>query len=220
MSPGIGDNQASFFGSVKNEKDSALLNFGTGSQVSVALDKYKKAEGGLEVRPYLFRKYLLCGSALCGGKAYAIAERFFSEYAKALGHEEGQYEILNELARKAYEEGEALSVSTLFCGTRENPSLRGRITGIDDINFTPGNLLLGFLCGMAEELKGLFDLMEKDDILNIVASGNAVKKNPTLCKILEDVFKAKVELTPFDEEAAIGAALYGKTSLLYQKTAK
>lgn len=206
----IGDNAASFFGSIKAEKTSALVNFGTGSQVSIVADKFQSVKNGLEIRPYLFGKYLICGSALCGGKAYAVTEKFFAEYVKEIMPNSGsQYEIMNRLAQRAYDENRPLSVSTLFCGTRQNPFLRGSISDIDDVNFTPGNLILGVLCGMTDELKQYFDCMNHADINHITASGNAVKKNAVLQKLIGDIFETGVYLTNSNEEAAIGCALYG-----------
>lgn len=205
----IGDNQASFFGSIKDETNSALVNFGTGSQVSMVVEQVETTLPELEVRPYLFGKFLVCGSALCGGKAYAVLERFFAEYMQFATQEtHSQYETMNALAQKAYADGRPLSVSPLFCGTRQSPSLRGSISGIDDTNFTPGNLILGVLSGMAKELKSHFDQMNPEAVSHLVASGNAVKKNPVLPLLLRDVFQINVTLTDNEEEAAIGCALY------------
>lgn len=204
----IGDNQASFFGSVKNEK-SALVNFGTGSQISVVTDTFKKVNENLELRPYLFGKYLVCGSALCGGRAYSILEKFFSSFAREINSEySSSYDIMDALAEKAYNNNSALKVSTLFCGTRNNPDLRGSIEGISDINFKPENLILGFLQGMVNELKEYFDYMNISDISGLTASGNAVQKTPVLQKLLIDTFGYELSLTDSREEAAIGAALY------------
>lgn len=211
ISVGIGDNQASFFGSVKSEDTTALVNFGTGSQVSIVSDKFYKTDNCIEARPYFMDKYLVCGSALCGGKAYAIAEKFFFEYAKRITNKsENQYEMMNKLAEEAYKNKNKnhLAVSTLFCGTRSNPEVRGSVTGIDDINFTPENLILGIIEGMAGELKEYFDFMEHKNISRIAASGNAVKRNRVLQQILKDTFNAELILTQSDEEAAIGCALY------------
>lgn len=147
ISVGIGDNQASFFGSVKSDETTALVNFGTGSQVSIVSDRFYKTDNCIEVRPYFMDKYLVCGSALCGGKAYAIAEKFFFEYANQITNKcENQYEVMNKLAEEAYKNKSKnhLTVSTLFCGTRSNPEQRGSITGIDEVNFTPENLIYGY----------------------------------------------------------------------------
>ena len=209
----IGDNQSSFYGSVKDEKTSALVNFGTGSQISVVLDSVKEVDEDLEIRPYLFGKYLLCGSALCGGKAYAVLEKFFFKYAEMImENPKSQYEYMNELALKHYCNEQTLKVSTQFSGTRKDPALRGKITQIDYANFTPENLILGTLQGMVEELKKYFDCMKLNHITGLIASGNAVQRNRVLRMLLADRFHLDVDLTSNNEEAAIGAALYASVS--------
>jgi len=151
VSVAIGDNQASFFGSVPDETHSLLLNYGTGSQLSLVCAS-PDTPGG-EIRPYLNGRYLLCRSALCGGRAYAMLERFFAEFAAQAGYGNApQYETLNALAELAYQRKKKLHVCTQFCGTREDPSRRGSITEISEENFTPGALALGLLQGMADEL--------------------------------------------------------------------
>lgn len=200
----IGDNQASFYGSVKQEENTALVNFGTGSQISAVVEKVMPVDAQLEIRPYLFGKYLVCGSALCGGKAYAILERFFSAY---VGEGE-QYETMNRLAQNAYAQKSPLHVKTQFCGTRKDPALRGAILEINETNFTPEQLILGVLQGMTEELKQYFDAMHLEHITQLAASGNAIQKNPVLPLMLQDLFGLPVTLTEQKEEAAIGAALY------------
>jgi len=211
--PAIGDNQASFFGSVRQDDRSALVNIGTGSQISMVVDAVRLVDKNLEIRPYVFGKYLLCGSALCGGKAYAIVERFFFRYAQAITDTPGaQYEIMNMLAQSAYAQPHRLNVQTQFCGTRAEPARRGAVTDIDDENFTPENLVLGVLRGMAEELRQYFDYMQPDHITNLVASGNAVQKNPVLLQLLRDVFGRAVALGDNEEEAAMGAACYAGIS--------
>ena len=209
LSSAIGDNQASFYASVKKEKTSVLVNFGTGSQISVMTQHPQKVKDNLEIRPYLFGKYLICGSALCGGKAYSILEKFFSSYAKQIKPESGeQYELMNEMAMEAYGKKNSLTVNTQFCGTRKNHDILGSIMGISDENFTPENLTLALLNGMVNELKGYFECMKAEDINEVIASGNAVQKNKVLQLILKDTFGKPSFIMQNKEEAAIGAALY------------
>ena len=208
VSVAIGDNQASFFGSVSNETNSLLLNYGTGSQLSFVCAS-PDTPGG-EVRPYLNGQYLLCRSALCGGRAYAMLEKFFSDFAVQAGlNHSMQYELLNALAEEAYQNKTRLTVSTQFCGTREDPSLRGSITGIGEDNFTPGALALGVLEGMVSELCAGFNPAAHPRLTNMVASGNAVRKNPVLRRALCDAFGMPLQLPLRQEEAALGAALFG-----------
>ena len=204
----LGDNQASFFGSVNNESRSLLLNYGTGSQLSFVCAS-PDTPGG-EIRPYIGDQYLLCRSALCGGRAYTMLERFFSAFAvQAGGSHEPQYALLNALAEEAYESRSRLCVCTQFCGTREDPALRGSILNIGEENFTPGALALGVLEGMAQELREGFDPKAHPLLSRAVASGNAVRRNPVLRRVLSDAFAMPLQLPMQQEEAALGAALFG-----------
>ncbi len=202
----LGDNQAAYRGAAET---GVLVNFGTGSQVSVLSDVPADAEG-IEARPYIYPgKYLLSGSALCGGRAYAALERFFREYSGG----EAQYDKLNALAAQSYAAGTALYVDTSFCGTRSDPDKRGSIVGISEESFTPGNLAAGVLCGMVRELYGYFEKTgARAD--TVTASGNGVRRNPVLARIISDVFGVPVTVSPWLEEAALGAALTAREAAL------
>ena len=82
----IGDNQASFLGSVGLREGVPLINIGTGGQISVMTERYIEA-AGIETRPLIDGSFLCVGASLCGGRAYAILEKFFREYAAAAGCE-------------------------------------------------------------------------------------------------------------------------------------
>ncbi len=204
----LGDNQASFLGSVSQNTDSMLVNIGTGSQVSAVSD-YLELNGEIELRPFVEGKYLICGSALCGGFAYSMLEEFFRSYAVNLGMQEvSQYKIINQLAKKAYENGEAgLDVDASFCGKRSNPDLRGSIKTIDRQNFTPASLVIGVLKGMCNELYELYKVFPKKKT-HIVASGGAVKNNEVLKNLIADCFGMSVSADTVKEEAATGVALF------------
>ena len=207
VSVAIGDNQAAFFGAVDRPEITVSVNCGTGSQISAAVDSCL-GQNAPEIRPYIDGKYLLNGSALCGGRAYAILERFFRLYADAagLGGVE-QYEVLNRIAAEG--EDRALKVRTQFAGTREDPSVRGSITGIGEDNFTPQAMAAGFLHGMADELYEMYLSMGLSGRTELVASGNAIRKNPALQKIFSETFGMNLIVTEIKEEAAYGAAKFG-----------
>ena len=61
---------------------------------------------------------------------------------------------------------------------------------------------------MGEELKALLRAMPGAGVANLVASGNAVRKNPALRLALEEVFEMPVSIPKHREEAAFGAALF------------
>ena len=132
----IGDNQASVLGAAGKEPGSILVNMGTGGQISVVTDRMIRIPG-IETRPFLDGTYLLAGSSLCGGRAYAVLEKFFRLYAEAAGMEDrAQYDIMDKILRTAQGE-DKLQVRTTFQGTRTDPGLLGSIEGIREENFTP-----------------------------------------------------------------------------------
>ena len=216
VSAAIGDNQAAFFGSVSDPAEMVLANFGTGSQVSLAVTSGEAVKTGrsVELRPFDETRMLASGSALCGGRAYAILERFFRLYTEAAGGGTGSgYDILNRLALEAMDRNERLPVRTAFCGTRDDPGLRGMIGGISEDNFTPGALAAGVLYGMAEELYGMFLDMPGASVRTLVLAGNAARKNPALRRAAAQVFGMRAVIPACREEAAFGAALWSFRAL-------
>lgn len=208
----IGDNQASFLGTVAEQNSTVLANFGTGSQVSLLCGPESSAvsDRNVETRPFMENQNLLCGCALCGGRAYALLEQFFRSFAAESGHgQQEQYTTLNRLALQGLEAQDPLQVQTSFCGTRNDPSARGSVANISEANFTPAALDAGFLTGMAEELYGMYRKMPHQKVRQLVVSGNAIRKNPALLKALEHVFGMQVLIPVHQEEAAYGAAIFG-----------
>lgn len=209
VSVAIGDNQASFLGAVRDPDRTVLVNLGTGSQISlVQTGTDADTDPIVERRPLLEGRCLISGSALCGGRAYALLEQFFRQYAAACGlGDKPQYDVLNRLALEGLR-GSCPTVQTTFCGTRADPNVRGSITGLDPDNLTPAALAAGTLQGIVTELYELFARMPHDRIDTLVASGNAVRKNPAMQQILRDVFGMEVWIPVHREEAAYGAALF------------
>lgn len=212
VSLAIGDNQAGFLGAVDDIDHTVLLNMGTGGQISVCSDTFFEGRG-IEARPFLPGKYLLVGASLCGGRAYAMLERFFRLYCEGAGMKEtDHYAVMERLMDQRMEEmaqERKLSVTTTFSGTREEPLKRGMIGDIDVDNFTPGNLIRGFLDGMAEELHGMYEEMVCGTELPaemLILSGNGFRKNRHLRRIAEEKFGIKAVLAECCEEAACGAA--------------
>lgn len=205
----IGDNQASVLGAAGREPGSVLINMGTGGQISVVTDRNIQVPG-IETRPYLDGRYLLAGASLCGGRAYAVLERFFRMYACAAGMDDReQYEVMDRLLENA-SLSPSLKVRTTFQGTRRNPGLKGCIEEIDEENFTPEELIAGVVNGMARELYDMYCTMTaymETEVSKFAASGNGIRKNPYLQKIFEKLFEKKLVVPPCQEEAACGAAM-------------
>ena len=212
----IGDNQASFLGAAGDEENILLVNMGTGGQISVLSDQYFTAEG-IEARPFLHGTYLLAGASLCGGKAYALLEKFFREFVKeATGQEKPLYKTLEKLAGDGKasctgrENRQKLQIETTFDGTRVHPEQTGSITNLSVDNFTPAAFVYGTLEGMSRELYQMYQTIQNGtgmQIKRMIGSGNGLRKNPFLCEIVEEMFGAKLALAECEEEAATGAAL-------------
>ncbi|MEG0513710.1 MAG: FGGY family carbohydrate kinase [Clostridia bacterium] len=152
VSIAIGDNQASFIGSVAHAENSVLVNMGTGGQVSALVKEYCTCEH-FETRPCIDGRFLLVGFSLCGGSAYALLERFLREVAALAGASSAPlFEAMNRLAQAPCSCADPLLVSTLFAGTRKQPQARGSIQNIGVDNFTPQCLIQGVLHGMVDEL--------------------------------------------------------------------
>lgn len=207
----LGDNQASVLGSVQDLCETVLINIGTGSQVSVGTAEFYDVSGSIELRPCVNDTALLVGSGLCGGRAYAMLEKFYREVA---GSDEAMYGMMAAQAAEFKEKsgiGEAWKVKTTFSGTRSNPDMRGNIANIGVENFHPGAMTLGMIQGILEELHEMYvSMCEKTGkkATKLVGSGNGIRKNKLMQELAEEMYGMKMQVPLYQEEAAYGAALY------------
>ena len=206
----LGDNQASFLGSVRDGADTVLVNVGTGAQLSVFSSR--RYEGhGIEARPLTKDSFLLVGAAICGGAAFAALEQFFRSYAVAAGAPDlPQFEIMKRILEQQPDQTEALTVKTTFLGTREKPAETGVISGISIANFHPAALIRGTLNGMAKELYDFYRVLNEHAGISrhkLVAAGNGIRRNEALQHILSDMFGLPLTVEQGEEEAAYGAAI-------------
>lgn len=224
----IGDNQASFLGSVKYYTDTILLNIGTGAQISIAEESYQKASSlpfidgiDVQIRPFIENKYLVAGNAISGGVVYKTLFNFFKNVGTeffGISNFDNLYKKMEESASRIFEEWEIgkkynieemekLEVYPLFAGKRSSPNMRGWIRGIGLTNLKPSNLVLETLKGMVKILTEMFD----QDIINrknyLVGSGNGIRRNILLQRILEDMVKKRLSICKYSEEAVVGAII-------------
>lgn len=200
----IGDNQASFIGSVRDDKF-ALINVGTGSQISV-VQKNNELSSGIEARPFDGTNYLAAGCALCGGRAFKMAERFIAQCVElATGTlPENLYKQIDNALENI--NNSTMSADSRFCGTRISPELKGSYTDIDEANFTPVDFLFATLKGITQELYDMYVLINTSNN-GLVCSGNGIRKNPALQRIIKESFNMPLYFPLYEEEAAYGAAL-------------
>lgn len=205
----IGDNQASFLGSV-DQRSNLLVNIGTGSQISLKVNQFIQ-DSSLTHRPYVGGSYLLVGSGLCGGSAYQLLRDLFREIVELYGIPpmDDLYVKMGRAAEEVYGVEHQLEIDTRFRGTRVDPTIRGSIHCISADNFKPGFLAAGILRGICDEMRSFFKQMPEALRYadHLVGSGNALRKNITLRKILSDTFEKKVLIPQFAEEASLGAAI-------------
>ena len=209
VSVSLGDNQAAVLGATGGDPRCVVVNIGTGSQVCAISDTL--IEGDFETRPYVGGRWLLTQCGLCGGRAYALFERFVRACAALAGADADRplYDKLNELAMMTADDG--LEADTRFSGTRADPSLRGCYRGIDENNLTPGHLARATLRGIVNEMKAGYDaIAARLDArpARLIGSGNAVRKNAAMRSILSETFGLTLTLGPCEEDAAYGAALF------------
>lgn len=209
----LGDNQASFLGSVARPAESLLLNVGTGAQVSAWTPAYAEV-AGLDTRCFPGGAYLLVGAGLFGGRSYAYLAGLFRRVAEdLLGVEDlddgALYGRMNALAARVLPGADGLRCAPLFTGTREDPALRGSLTGLTPDNMTPGHLARALLEGMAEGLAAFHERMAP--VLGsrgqLVGAGNAIRRNPLFGEILARMFAMPLAVPRYGESAAAGAAL-------------
>jgi sugar (pentulose or hexulose) kinase len=208
---GIGDNQASYLGSVANPVDSVLVNVGTGGQVAMFTERWAW-DPLLETRPFPGGGYLLVAAGLCGGASYAVLERFLRQVGVELGGAAGDeplYPLMNRLAAKAPPGARGLRCEPYFAGTRAQPELRASWSGVSVENFTPGCMARALLEGMARSFHRGYHLMTRHTAQSprhLVGAGNGLRENPLLAKIVAESFGMPLLFPQHREEAAYGAA--------------
>jgi len=210
----IGDNQASFLGSVC-DSDAILVNVGTGSQVSARTSGTdsagdKRIAAGLQIRPLAENDRICVGSPLCGGYSYSVLKEFFTQAASMLGAQPSDlYHRMDTAAQDLYPAAQPLQIDTRFRGTREDPGIRGRIENISPANLTPGHLCLGVLTGICSELFAFYKQFPSDaPRTGLIGSGNGIRRSPLLQRIISDTFGLPLRIPLYEEEAAYGAALF------------
>ncbi len=195
----LGDNQASFIGSV-SDAENALINVGTGSQISW-LTSVPVESKTVENRPFDGNRLLAAGCALCGGRAFAMLEKFFRQIA---GSDGSMYEYIDKLLENKTDT--TLKADCRFCGTRNDPAVRGSISNISEENFTPEDFALAVLKGISGELYEMYESGGKK-AKRLVCSGNGMRKNAALRRVTAEMFGCDIKIPLYAEEASYGAAL-------------
>lgn len=171
--------------------------------------KYRKViSESFEFRPYLGGKQRLAVAALLyGGAAWNwLAETVLQWMADLSASPVPTTELFARLNQMGLNSLSEVLVRPHFLGERFDPDLRGRIEGLDTNPLDLGSLARGVAKGIADSLRIMMPYPFLKKRKRVVASGNALRRNPLLVKAAEEVFGLPVVLSPRTEEAACGAA--------------
>ena len=207
----MGDNQASFLGSVGQAAGTLLLNVGTGAQISALSSRFDRLPG-LDTRAFPGGDYLLVGAGLFGGRTLAYLRSFFRQVGQAFYGGEGDETLYDEmvaLAEQVPPGSDGLRCVPTFTGTRLDASIRGGFGGLSPENFTPGHMTRALLEGMASAFYDFYEQMAPliTPPERLVGSGNGIARNRLFARILAQRFGLPLYLPALNEEAAVGAAL-------------
>jgi sedoheptulokinase len=215
----LGDNQASIVSSLTEPASQVLLTLGTGGQVSAVLPRGTEVDltapaTSYEYRPHLDGLYAAVSASLCGGSAWKWLAELCASWAGDLGCKTrplpALYDRLNELGAAAAAAGGApgagLVVHPSFLAERHDPTLRGRIEGIDPRNMGLGELAWATARGIVANLRDMMPAWSLQGRTAVVGTGNALRRNPVLRDAAAAVFGLPLRLPAGSEEAAAGAA--------------
>ena len=218
----LGDNQASLLATLPEPERELAITIGTGAQASAVLPEGTKAgalgaDAAFEYRPYPGERFFIAASPLAGGAAWAWLADTVEEWFASLGADvlprEQIYRKLNDLGLQTRD---TFEFHPHFCGERHDPGLRGFIMGLDLNNFSLGCVARSLARGIAQNLKDMLPAYCLENRARIVGSGNCLRKNPLVQKMVEEVFGLPLELSESVEEAAVGAALNARHLLAEQ----
>lgn len=205
----LGDNQATVIGARGQITDAAILNIGTGSQVSVP-QKCRQYFNGSETRPMPDNSFILVWSSISGGWTYAYLKQFFQEVIRKIAgvdiSDQDVYTKMNSFLEMDTRASD-LYVDPRFSGTRSNPGIRGEIKSINAENFTPEKITRAFAQSMIQELYDMIPVSCMSEITSIIGCGNGIRKNPMVLKIAAECFGKPAAMAQTKEAAALGAAL-------------
>ena len=206
----MGDNQASYLGSVREPARSVLVNMGTGSQCSLLDDAFGRLDG-VDTRWFPGGRYLYVGAGLFGGRSLAYLQGLFERVGRAFFQADAppSLDAMVALASQTPPGADGLRCAPTFTGTRQDPAARGGYTGITPANLTPGHLTRALLEGMAEAFATLYQglAVALGPREQLVGAGNGIRRNPLLRELLAEAFGLPLAVPAWGEEAAVGAAM-------------
>jgi sedoheptulokinase len=214
----LGDNQASMLATLADLDSEMALTVGTGAQLSAVLPRQftpapLPPNTPYEYRPFPGNRCAIVAAVLAGGSAWKWMMETIVSWLSDLGipvpGEIELYRKLNELGQAA-ERIESPCFKPHFLGERHEPGLRASIGKIDLENFRLGTLARALAEGIFKNLREMLPATILENRARLIASGNALAKNPLLLEAAREVFGLPILLKEQREEAATGAALLAR----------
>jgi sedoheptulokinase len=216
----LGDNQASFLGSVKEKDKSLLLNYGTAGQISV-FNKSNEIYTGFETRPLGYNEgYIHAAFSLCGGNSYKILASFYENLVSlAVADKNVNFmKIMDEMDLNFSKDN--IKCMPYFLGQRGKIGSNASFSNISEANFTPQNMVKSLVQGMVNELYENYKNIPtdtRDRIQVLIGSGNGIRKNNHLKKAVELTYDKPLKLLNLSEESCLGAIIHaGKGIGIYK----
>ena len=219
----LGDNQASFLGSVREKESSLLINYGTAGQISFYRKDYASYPH-FETRPLGNEGFIHAAFSLCGGHSYKIMAGFFEAAAKlfAPGGELNAMAVMDSFDLDFSEQ--PIDCLPLFLGERGGEGQTAFFRNITDGNFTPENMVRALVQGMANELYRFHESLPEElhkSIRHLIGAGNGIRKNRHLIKAAQLRYNMPLSLLDLKEESCMGALINaGKGSGIFRDYAE
>ncbi len=229
---GLGDNQASILGCLDDPDDAAVVvNYGTGTQVTAPTDRFEPSFD-YETRPFCNGRFLRVLAETNGGRAYATLKNFFRQTGIELfgvePTDEQLYERMNALAARVADDAEiGIRCRPTFFPSRirqdDGAETFGAFDGISAENFRPEYMIRALLDAMADESFERWQKIAPKNVestdkkqLELFGGGNLLRRCAPFRAALERRFRLPLLLTPYREEAAVGAAKVASRALATQ----
>jgi len=211
ISVALGDNQASLLATLNRPEEELALTLGTGAQISALTrpdHKWDMRKGKTwELRPYPGNRLVVTAAALIGGSVWAWLADTLAGWMKEMGVQPPAQEVIfRRLNRLGSAAEDALTFEPYLRGERWDTGLRAAVHGVRWDNFHLGELSRCLAKGI---FTNLYHMLPEEIVRNrkrLMGSGNALRRNPLLRKMAEQVFQLPLVMCRQQEEAACGAA--------------
>lgn len=195
---GGGDNQMSLLGNgLISGASPALLNIGTGAQVSKVTPHYVRI-AGIDTRSYFHGTYVFVGASLGGGRSYA-------QLRDELTQREGRdvsYREMDELAAQV-----AIGADGLEYRVRSKHDLQRQEGFFGHIEMkSVGHQTRAVMEGILLDLYRLCPPLDASSARLMMGSGKGLQNSRVWAQIAADLFDCPIKITDF-ENAVWGAAL-------------